>query len=156
MQRQAYTHVMPRTLNYRTDGSGRDTYISVNNGGYCNSFSKTAAYKVPNGLIRPRSATSKPSAKSLHYKSDGTGRDGYITFGDGGLHTTVTPRHFNATFQQSLRSHAPLNRTRKNDAYSWAQLTWKTSKSRSSSRIKSKRVNECVNRLYQTSFKIKS
>lgn len=81
--------------NYYPNGSGRDMYIYTNNGGY---FEKALSYS-PSGIsyiffkkthqiqilvkyysISPKTLINLPSLplKTIHYNSDGTGRDTYI------------------------------------------------------------------------------
>ena len=68
-----------KTVIYQTNGSGRDSYIYNNSGGFC-------AEKKNNNYSR----STFPSHRTFHrtnneiegmqiiYKSDGTGRDSYI------------------------------------------------------------------------------
>ena len=88
-------------LRYKVNGGGRDTYIHMDNGGF-NSMYKPreqdrAGQFLPNVNRSPDAAkkftTSESMAKSIRYKTDGTGRDSYVTTGDGGFtnpHRVVT------------------------------------------------------------------
>ena len=117
MDRNAHHGVMPKTSYYRTDGSGRDSYISYDNGG---TFKPMSNFPT-NGrmMIRPVSAASKSSVRSLHYISDGSGRDSYIRISDGGLHAASTPQYCLAGFKESLRTYQPCKTI--NDPYVWTQ-----------------------------------
>ncbi|CAG9322606.1 unnamed protein product [Blepharisma stoltei] len=148
MHRTAYHDVMPKTLYYRTDGSGRDTYIAYDNGGVFQSTAKFPSSQTAKSVIRPRSSYSRPSAKSLRYAPDGSGRDSYIKCGDGGLHASSTPKDFLSTFRESLRTNDCFLTRTISDPFSWAQLTWRDNRTRSISREKKRRVQDCVNRLY--------
>ncbi|CAG9325420.1 unnamed protein product [Blepharisma stoltei] len=151
MQRTAYHDVMPKTLYYRTNGTGRDTYIAYDNGGVFQSTSKYPNSQTGKYWIRPKSSYSRPSAKSLRYSSDGSGRDSYVKYGDGGLHAASTPRDSLSTFRESLRSNDCITmRKTISDPFSWAQLTWSDNRTRSISREKKRRVQDCVERLYYT------
>ena len=68
-----------RTILYKTNGTGRDTYVYNDNGGLC------AARQAPNyarGTFPFRRVANSPApameGKQMVYKSDGTGRDNYI------------------------------------------------------------------------------
>lgn len=148
MQRSAYHDVMPKNSYYRSNGSGRDTYIAYDNGGTFQPMSKYPGSLTTRAVIRPRSSYSRPSAKSLRYAPDGSGRDSYVKIGDGGLHAPSTPKDFLSTFRDSLRSSDFSTTRTPTDPYTWAQLTWRDSRTRSVSRGKSKRVQDCIDRLY--------
>ena len=76
-----------KSVFYRDDGTGRDSYIAVNSGGYF-PFHQTMP-EFPVSTMR-RFRTVKPVTpnsphKLLRYISDGTGRDGYIVGDYGGF-----------------------------------------------------------------------
>ena len=146
MDRKAFHGVMPKTSYYRTDGSGRDTYISYDNGGTFQPMSNINSFdKV---VLRPKSAVTKTAVRSLHYVCDGSGRDSYIRISDGGLHSPSVPQHFLTTFKSSLRDYQPIKIV--SDPFSWTQATWKTTKHRFFSRTNNRKVQDCVSRLYTT------
>ena len=71
---------------YPTNGSGRDTYIMYNNAG----FWKENLRKFSNKNKSKRSSFARfHSIRNIpriwNYHSDGTGRDTYILYNDGGL-----------------------------------------------------------------------
>jgi hypothetical protein len=145
MNRKAVHSVMPKTLYYRTDGTGRDMYIAYDNGGAFQPLNNLRSYEKI--VIRPKTAASKSSVKSLHYVPDGSGRDSYIKITDGGLHSASSFRHSLVNFKSSLRDYQPLKVSC--DPYTWTQSNWKTSKSRLCSRNDSKKIQKCINRLYK-------
>jgi hypothetical protein len=75
----------PKYASYTGDGSGRDTYVVLNNGGLTNSdkpnmMFRKQAYQQKH--LAPRPEISPASHK---YHSDGTGRDSYVVNNFGGL-----------------------------------------------------------------------
>ena len=134
-----YHQVMPKTMNYATNGSGRDTYISWDNGGtFCPSL-KNPGHK--RGMGRPASAIPQGNARSLHYTSDGSGRDSYIKRGDGGLHNYST----GGSFVGTLRTYSRLV---KDDQYTRAHTSWIGKRLRGTLRERGQIAAQCVNRLY--------
>lgn len=86
-------------IQYYPDGSGRDSYINANSGGFSRFMPKQVIspyYEV----IQPRKVASKvkdlsKTSWSFRYKSDGSGRDSYILSGSGGLqHDYQTSKPF--------------------------------------------------------------
>ena len=68
----------PKYVSYFGDGSGRDSYVIVNNGGLTSEIK-------PNLMRRPFINTNRDLNKSPHkeamtitYHSDGSGRDSYV------------------------------------------------------------------------------
>ena len=131
-----YHSLKPKYTNYSANGTGRDTYINFNNGGYFYPSLKNPGNK--RGLIRPKTACNSISMKSLHYHSDGTGRDGYVVADDGGLHTPALKGNAQLHFQGSLRSYPsrPLSSTQPTRG-GVALL-----------RDRSRRIQRCIGRLY--------
>ncbi|MDR3549127.1 MAG: hypothetical protein P4M11_12860 [Candidatus Pacebacteria bacterium] len=87
---QTLANISPKTAFYFSNGSGRDSYIAVNNGGM--TVTKGAALALDHGkqtvlnreggFPRPKGYVSKSpviDAKHLFYHSDGSGRDSYVT-----------------------------------------------------------------------------
>ena len=74
----------PKYSNYFGDGSGRDSYVVLNNGGLSNCDKKHMLWR-PDKV--PKVLDPKPYKKvaSLAYKSDGSGRDSYVISNSGGL-----------------------------------------------------------------------
>ena len=70
-----------KTIFYQIDGSGRDTYISNNNGGLC--AKKTClVYDLGKFPVEPKTIqkSSGIAGKTMIYQSDGSGRDSYISY----------------------------------------------------------------------------
>ena len=69
---------------YKTNGTGRDTYIFTDNGGFSGIGYSPKNYDKPGTLlpnIKKRiSPEKKPylQSKSVYYRQDGSGRDSYI------------------------------------------------------------------------------
>ena len=81
---------VPFTTNYQFNGTGRDSYIGVDNGGF---FARTDPSKAPDlgtfGATGPKffqSYNSRIPAKYVGYKTNGTGRDTYIALSNGGFY----------------------------------------------------------------------
>ena len=76
-----------KMIMYVNDGLGRDTFISYNNGGFLNDDYLKLIQKEKFSL--PRFSTAFHSLKHLPapflYIRDGTGRDSYIAYNNGGL-----------------------------------------------------------------------
>ena len=90
---------------YQTDGFGRDTYITYNNGGFWKDNAKLAFTKPKYSttpLMNPQNALK--TATTLKYRSDGSGRDSYILYNEGGFAHHYIP--YNALhLQHYLRSN---------------------------------------------------
>lgn len=103
----------PKYTTYRGTGTGRDTYIIVNNGTLCRPSitSPRTGYqskvKSPIFFSKAHTAMASPhkDANTFHYMPDGTGRDGYVILGDGGLHANYKSVNFSKAFINSLRSY---------------------------------------------------
>lgn len=69
---------MTKVVNYKVNGSGRDTYISYGNGG----FYKSDHLGTEDSFISLTKNNSLPSIGSKFnlYHTDGTGRDTYIRY----------------------------------------------------------------------------
>ena len=70
-----------RDLRYRSDGTGRDSYVHFNNGGITAQYSPANGQKA-SGRFLPRISPQKglgDIAKPVVYRSDGSGRDYYVT-----------------------------------------------------------------------------
>ena len=66
---------------YKTNGTGRDLYIHLDNGGYT-AMHKPIQYFKPGTMRTIQASAKKPNpvmeAKNVFYRSNGTGRDSYI------------------------------------------------------------------------------
>lgn len=67
---------MTKVVNYKVNGSGRDTYINYGNGG----FYKTETLRTEDSFVSLSRNPSLPTINSKFnlYHTDGTGRDTYI------------------------------------------------------------------------------
>ena len=67
----------PKYASYMGDGSGRDSYVILNNGGLANADKR---YMMRRKQGSPHDASAKPykTPVSLKYVSDGSGRDSYV------------------------------------------------------------------------------
>lgn len=102
-------------MKYNINGGGRDTYIYQDNGGFRTRYEPRTQDKPGNFLPtvnrQPDAAIKfsnvKEQAKSIRYKTDGTGRDSYVNIGDGGFTNpykvvALDPR---IAFRRSLRGY---------------------------------------------------
>ena len=98
----------PRINHYESDGMGRDRYIGCNNGGfYSNLLIDT---NPPNIYSKPFNKTFyslKKNVDPFKYRSDGSGRDGYVLFEHGGLERDY----------KSLKEYQPQDFLRTPDSY---------------------------------------
>ncbi|KAL4426906.1 hypothetical protein ABPG74_012906 [Tetrahymena malaccensis] len=105
-----------KAIIYKSDGTGRDTYITRNNGGLMSQQmlkDMECKEKKPD-FVRIRLGSSYGNRKSLptlgekfvHYHSDGTGRDSYIGWNNGGR-TNVYNKQSNTeiNFRTTLRTY---------------------------------------------------
>lgn len=72
---------------YNNDGSGRDGYISYNNGGYWKEGMKPVPYSSIHSFRSPFITYHSLNRKTppFRYICDGSGRDGYVKQNEGGL-----------------------------------------------------------------------
>jgi hypothetical protein len=72
--------ITPKTNYYHSNGSGRDTYIIEDSGGF--TIKKNSKPLIASSRFMKFGGYSKPpyssNAKIIHYPPDGTGRDVYI------------------------------------------------------------------------------
>jgi hypothetical protein len=98
---------MAKTVYYQTNGSGRDSYIKANNGGMTQHFKPNDA--PPIGTFSSKRTYFSPSpvvaSKTVYYKSDGSGRDSYVTSTHGGFHAPGTGKRPDKAFQANLRHY---------------------------------------------------
>lgn len=114
-----------KTQFYGPDGTGRDTYISLHNGGFCPPTEPTKIEEL--GKIspafrkililftlltigtfyyskqRPRDHLPVIHSKGVNYTNNGGGRDTYISDSAGGLRNLYQPAAFKRTFYNNLR-----------------------------------------------------
>lgn len=101
--------IVPKVTMYRTDGTGRDTYINYDNGGFKNITSSN--YRKVYAIKNESGKATNIIPKFAIYKSDGYGRDSYIYTDCGGLYQVVN-KH---TFPSLLRSYGGFQTYKRND-----------------------------------------
>lgn len=92
----------PKYVNYTGDGTGRDAYVILNNGGLANADKKGMMFRK---LGSPNTVTPHPQkeSKAFTYISDGTGRDSYVIQNSGGLVHDFRCQPAESLFKGSLR-----------------------------------------------------
>lgn len=104
----------PKYTTYQSDGCGRDTYILSTNGTLCKPAVINPHTGYQAGIISPmfftkirsHCASPRKDAMTFHYMADGTGRDGYVIRGDGGLHANYKSIGASKEFIRSLRNYS--------------------------------------------------
>jgi hypothetical protein len=87
-----YRTQRPRYVLYSTDGLGRDTYISFNNGGFWkDNVAKVSTTTVYDHQNHAAYHSIGKRAAPFRYYSDGSGRDSYVLDHDGGLKRDYQP-----------------------------------------------------------------
>lgn len=80
LSRTTYRGTAVHTTNYQTNGTGRDTYIVRDNGGFFAMYEPCRQGDI--GTFSPKrqykAVAPVMTAKAVQYHSDGTGRDSYI------------------------------------------------------------------------------
>ena len=98
---------------YNPNGSGRDSYIHVNHGGF--AIAKVRNVQPEVGKMNWKEVHIKTNSpiihsKPVHYSTNGTGRDTYISSSSGGMHLESSPGS-RKTFFNSLRSYDSRNQS---------------------------------------------
>jgi hypothetical protein len=81
----------PRINHYESDGLGRDGYISCNNGGFYSNIVVNSSSRMYDRRYIRRYHSLRKNVAPLKYRSDGSGRDGYILHEHGGLEKDYKP-----------------------------------------------------------------
>ena len=95
------------SVNYQSTGTGRDTFVKHNNGGFFKAYHPVKAAPVGSFLTKRRPpAAPRPAivSRGIYYHSDGSGRDNYIEIDSGGLNYTSNKLEYREAFKASLRS----------------------------------------------------
>ncbi len=105
MEKIGYSSITPKGTFYHTNGTGRDSYIAITQGGMYPSSSDRAEYPTSQFIARyhARPVTTTSSHKQCRYKPNGTGRDGYISDSHGGFETNGYTSAAKNTFYRGLR-----------------------------------------------------
>ena len=77
--------ISPKYASYFGDGSGRDTYVVLNNGGLTHADKAHMMKRPFRNTTQNRDRTPLKNAVPLTYHSDGSGRDSYVIQNSGGL-----------------------------------------------------------------------
>ena len=113
---------------YTTDGFGRDSYITHNNGGLFNRQCRQANRGTTS--LSPHSPTMRtPNIRIPNYQPNGSGRDSYITTSGGGFYTNKNQSNGDC-FKASLRDSPNRRRFGETDFFSRANTTWVYPKNR--------------------------
>lgn len=128
-------------IQYYPDGSGRDSYINSNSGGFSRFMPKQLIQKYSSYPRAPvyNFKDLRKTSWAIKYKSDGSGRDSYIISNSGGL---VYDWKEGVKFDKSLRTtNSNINKTKYTDL--------RISKSDFANSLKIKKIQDSVtNRLY--------
>ena len=101
----------PKVNHYQSDGTGRDHFITLTNGGLTTgriaSFTDSSFVfkRDPHHYASPSPRKDPPA---FEYFSDGTGRDSYIKAGSGGLKKDYRGLSGEKFFKDTLRQHELL------------------------------------------------
>lgn len=80
MSKSTYPGKANLLVHYNTNGSGRDTYINRDNGGFCKMHEPVKYPPVGSFVTKRHVNENAPHIhpKNVYYYSNGTGRDSYI------------------------------------------------------------------------------
>ena len=102
-----------RGIIYKTNGTGRDTYIYNDDGGFNKMYEARPQFH-PGGFLPgldhkkfyQREKHPYIHSKPIQYPQDGTGRDTYVKTTNGGLiNPNLKHREYRQAFKASLRSY---------------------------------------------------
>ena len=108
-----------RGIIYNTNGSGRDSYIFNDCGGF-NKMKEPRSQFHPGSLLLPdlqhkkffeKQKQPELHSKPIKYNDDGTGRDGYVKSTNGGLSNydvSNRMREYRQAFVNGLRNHEEI------------------------------------------------
>ncbi|KAM3145006.1 hypothetical protein pb186bvf_003011 [Paramecium bursaria] len=93
---------------FRYINQGRDTYISFNNGGFLKQYLSQGGYESGSygKDYEYKKYTTPIKAKMIHYGQNGTGRDMYIHYNNGGL----SDNEIRGKFIKTLRDTYPIRK----------------------------------------------
>ena len=80
----------PKYASYFGDGSGRDSYVVTNNGGLTNVDKGGMTRRPFKNTLKTMNMSPSKDSMTVHYKSDGSGRDTYVVQNSGGLMNDCT------------------------------------------------------------------
>ncbi|CAK57243.1 unnamed protein product (macronuclear) [Paramecium tetraurelia] len=112
--------------NYLVDGTGRDTYVSNFNGGFWKS-NQMQAVRPESGSYPNRRYQASPApcidSKINRYRNNGSGRDGYISYDEGGFSVSIGMKK---NFISNLRGYDTKIRCNTRDSSTMLQSFSKT------------------------------
>ena len=122
MKRDIVSPTKGSVVYYRPDGSGRDSYIKDENGGFLGKdlihANRNKPFETRDRMRFGMPAKSKvdaPHSKFTHYTSDGSGRDFYVSSNEGGnVHVPSWRDKVDFKFKSQLRSYNKTNNVRNN------------------------------------------
>jgi hypothetical protein len=140
----------PKYASYMGDGSGRDTYVVLNNGGLSNNEKRAMMWR-PNKVPLPANPRPFKAAPALKYQSDGTGRDSYVVSNSGGLVADFRCSKPDMHFIGGLRVHHLSPVRHANDRWRGPDgtdyLNWYTPKDQRAVRLAVSKQRELTDRL---------
>ena len=90
---------------YVNNGTGRDSYIYNNNGGFNAAYSPAKGLSLGTNMYVGKSQAGQRSdiyprfgGKQINYNHDGTGRDGYISSSNGGFYPPSSVAEYSLNF----------------------------------------------------------
>ena len=93
---------MPFTTNYQINGTGRDSYIAADNGGFYIRNEPTKAADIGSFIsTKPKYAhnySNQIPQKYVFYTTNGSGRDSYIVNNNGGFYPAQTVAQYKKQF----------------------------------------------------------
>ena len=104
-----------RTKIYGADGTGRDSYVGNNSGGFTVVNQPAASFKGGTFGQAQHKVSAQPIArgggqgspgKRIHYHTNGTGRDSYIHFNHGGFASNFAKKNDRDAYVESLRGYS--------------------------------------------------
>ena len=80
MSKTQYRGKANLTVHYHTNGTGRDSYIVRDNGGFCKMYNPVKWPDVGSFIPKrlPQESAPQMHPMPVYYHSNGTGRDSYI------------------------------------------------------------------------------
>ncbi|CDW85150.1 UNKNOWN [Stylonychia lemnae] len=98
---------VPFTTNYQINGTGRDSYIAVNNGGFYASYEPAKAADLGSFLSNKakyaHNYNKQAPQKYVFYTTNGSGRDSYIVNNNGGFYPSQTVAAYRKQFFDQFR-----------------------------------------------------
>ncbi|CAD8054828.1 unnamed protein product [Paramecium sonneborni] len=105
--------IQPKYATYQIDGTGRDMYISFNNGGTLKTIPNYSQQKYHSVTPQRRNVRSiSHNTKMIHYHNNGTGRDLYISQDSDISNTSFLRglRNYQRTYQTPKKFRIRINK----------------------------------------------